>query len=294
MCLCTCTALKLGINTTLSYFKEIKDSKELIVNLTMREVKGQYKRTFLGQLWSFANPLAQMIIYTFVFAFIFRVQPAPGDPSGLQVFPLWLLCGLLPWVFFVTVINRSMGSIIDNASLIQKVAFPRAVLPLSTLGSALYNWTFEMGFLVVALIIAGAMIWIWLPLIIIAMLLLAIFAVGLGMVISIANVHFRDTQYLVSVLLNFWMYLTPVVYPISLIAVQSEETGPLFGTNITLLDIYRLNPMERFIEVFRNLMYDNRLPELGTSIYVVTASFVMLFLGLLVFSKNEKNLAEVL
>lgn len=260
----------------------------------MREVKGQYKRTFLGQLWSFANPLAQMIIYTFVFAFIFRVQPEPGDPSGLHVFPLWLLCGLLPWVFLVTVINRSMSSIIDNASLIQKVAFPRAVLPLSTLGSAAYNWSFEMGFLAVALFIAGAAIWIWIPLTLLAMVFLAMFAVGLGMVIAIANVYFRDTQYLVGVLLNFWMYLTPVVYPINLIAVQSEEIGPLWGTNLTLLDIYRLNPVERFIEVFRNLMYDNRLPELGTSIYVVVASFVMLFLGLLIFSKNEKNLAEIL
>lgn len=260
----------------------------------MREVKGQYKRTVLGQLWSFANPLAQMIIYTFVFAFIFRVQPLPGDPSGLHVFPLWLLCGLLPWVFFVTVINRSMSSVIDNASLIQKVAFPRAVLPLSTLGSSLYNWAFEMGFLTIALILAGSFILPWLPLVLIAMILLALFAVGLGMMISIANVYFRDTQYLVGVLLNFWMYLTPIVYPISLIAAQSKEVGPLLGTNLTLLDIYRLNPLERFTEVFRNLMYDNRLPELSTIIYVLVASLLFLVMGLFVFSKNEKNLAEIL
>lgn len=260
----------------------------------MREVKGQYKRTFFGQLWSFANPIAQMVIYTFVFAFIFRVTPLPGDPSGINSFPVWLLCGLLPWVFFVTVINRSMSSIIDNSSLIQKVSFPRAVLPLSTLGSSLYNWSFEMAFLTIALIISGSFIWPWLPFIVLAMILLAMFSVGLGMVISIANVHFRDTQYLVGVGMNFWMYLTPIVYPISLIEVQSLKIGELWGTKITLLDIYRLNPMERFTEIFRNLMYDNRFPEVSTIIYVLVASFVMLFLGLLVFSKNEKNLAEVL
>ena len=84
----------------MNYFKELFASRELLVNLTLREVKGKYKRTIFGQLWSLANPLAAMLIYTFVFSFIFRVQPDPGDPSGINVFAVWLLCGLLPWMFF--------------------------------------------------------------------------------------------------------------------------------------------------------------------------------------------------
>lgn len=264
------------------------------MNLTMREVRGQYKRTFLGQLWSLANPLAQMVIYTFVFAFIFRAQPEPGDPSGLNVFALWLLCGLLPWTFFSIVINRGMGSIVENTGLIQKVYFSRIVLPLSVVGSSAYNWLFEMGVLAVALVIFGSFIWPWIPCVLVVMVLLAMFAAGIGMALSIANVHFRDTQYFVGIILNFWMYLTPIVYPISLVAAQSERVGPLFGTQLTLLDIYRWNPMERFVVVFRNFLYDNRWPELGDSVFIVVVSTLSFAIGMWIFSRNERGLAEAL
>ena len=260
----------------------------------MREVRGQYKRTFLGQLWSLANPLAQMVIYTFVFAFIFRAQPEPGNPSGLNVFALWLMCGLLPWTFFATVVNRGMGSIVENAGLIQKVYFSRIVLPLSVVGSSAYNWVFEMGVLLAALLIYGSFIWPWIPILIFAMALLAIFAAGLGMALSVANVHFRDTQYFVGIILNFWMYLTPIMYPITLIATQSNRIGPLLGTDLTLLDIYRWNPMGRFVEVFRNILYDNRWPTLDNISYIVIAAALSFSLGMWIFAKNERGLAEAL
>ena len=278
----------------MSYLSEVRDSRELLVNLTMREVRGQYKRTFLGQLWSLANPLAQMVIYTFVFAFVFRAQPEPGHPSGLNVFALWLMCGLLPWTFFSVVINRGMGSIVQNSGLIQKVYFSRIVLPLSVVGSSLYNWIFEMVVLLAALVLFGSFVWPWLPLLIIVMALLAVFAAGIAMALSIANVHFRDTQYFVGIVLNFWMYLTPIMYPVTLVATQSERIGPLFGTNITLLDIYRWNPMERFVAVFRNLMYDNRWPAFDDLLYILIAAALSFAVGMWIFAKNERGLAEAL
>lgn len=278
----------------MSYLKEIIGSRELLVNLTMREVRGQYKRTIFGQLWSLVNPLAQMIIYTFVFGFIFRAQPAPGDPSGLDVFSIWLLCGLLPWAFFATVVTQGMGSLIANAGLIQKVNFSRLVLPLSVVGSVGYNWAFEMAVLIVALAVFGSFIWPWIPLVLVVMVLLAAFAGGIALVFSIANVHFRDTQYFMGIVLTFWMYLTPIVYPISLIAEQSVRIGPLFGWGPTLLEVYRWNPLERFIEIFRNLLYDNRLPSLENVLFIVIAASVSLAVGLAVFRRNEKGLAEAL
>lgn len=278
----------------MSYLKEVRDSRELLVNLMMREVRGQYKRTFLGQLWSLANPLAQMVIYTFVFAFIFRAQPEPGNPSGLNIFALWLMCGLLPWTFFALVVNRGMASIVDGAGLIQKVYFSRIVLPLAVVGSSAYNWVFEMSVLIIALALCGSFIWPWLPLVVLVMLLLAIFAAGIGMALSIANVHFRDTQYFVGIFLNFWMYLTPIVYPISLIASQSERIGPLLGTQLTLLDIYRWNPLARFVEVFRNLLYDNRLPSPEDTIFITVAAVASFTIGMWIFAQNERGLAEAL
>lgn len=278
----------------MSYLKEVRDSRELLLNLTMREVRGQYKRTVFGQLWSLANPIAQMVIYTFVFGFVLRAQPEPGSPSGLNVFALWLMTGLLPWAFFSTVVNQGMGSLVVNEGLIQKVYFPRIVLPLSTVGSAAYNWLFEMAVLIVALVLFGSFVWPWLPLLVVAMALLALFASGIGMALSIANVHFRDTQYFVGIILNFWMFLTPIMYPITLIASQSEKIGPLLGTQITLLDVYRANPMERFVEVFRNLLYDNRMPDLSNLTFVLIAALVSFVVGMWIFSKNERGLAEAL
>ncbi|WP_197059397.1 ABC transporter permease [Cryobacterium sp. MLB-32] len=162
------------------YLKEVLESRELLANLTLREIRGQYKRTIFGQLWSLVNPLASMLIYTLVFAFILRVQPEPGDPSGLNIFAVWLLCGLLPWTFFSNVVQQGMGSILGNVGLVQKVYFSRIVLPLSKVGSVGYNWLFEMGVLVVVLALVGAFVWPWLPLVLVTMILLAIFAAGLA------------------------------------------------------------------------------------------------------------------
>jgi ABC-2 type transport system permease protein len=278
----------------MNYLKEVLSSRELLANLTLREIRGQYKRTVFGQLWSLANPLAAMVVYTFVFALIFRVQPDVGDPSGLDVFALWLLCGLLPWTFFANVVNTGMGSLLVNAGLVQKVYFSRIVLPISSVGSIGFNWLFEMAVLLVALTIAGAWVLPWLPLMIVTMVLLAIFATGVALMLSVANVHFRDTQYFMGILLQIWMYLTPIVYPINLIIQRSDEFGPLFGSDIMIAQLYRLNPMERFVEVFRALLYDNRWPELNDFLYCVIWAFVSLVIGVIVFRRNEKGLAEAL
>lgn len=278
----------------MSYFRELIDSRELLANLVLRETKGQYKQTIFGRLWALANPLFQMVIYTFVFGFIFRATPSPGDPSGLNIFSVWLLCGLLPWTFFAAVVNQGMGVLVMNSGLIQKVYFSRAVLPLAVVGSVGYNWLYEMLVLVVALALFGSFIYPWIPLILLAMVLLAAFATGFALVLSILNVHFRDLQYFMTIMLTLWMYMTPIVYPISLVAYQSERIGPIFGWGPTILEIYRWNPMERFVEVFRDLLYNNRFPNLGDSAFVMIAAAVSLLIGLWVFRKNERGLAEAL
>lgn len=273
---------------------EFKQSAELFLNLTQRELKGKYKRTVFGQLWSLANPLALMLVYTFVFSFIIRIQLPEGDPSGISSFPLWLLTGLLPWIFFSTVLMQSMGSLIANESLIRKVYFPRSVLIFSTVAAVATNWAAEMAVLLVALIAVGAYAsLLYVPLVLVFMLLLAIFATGVTLMLSIANVYFRDTEHLVGIALQLGMYLTPVVYPLSLVQEQSDKIGPLIG-NITVMDLYTLNPMERFLSIFRDLLYNNRLPDLGDSIFCAFAALIAFALGWLVFRKNERKLAEIL
>lgn len=275
--------------------RDFVGARELLANLIRRDVTGQYKRTLLGRLWSLASPLSAMLVYTFVFAFLFRVQPEPGDPSGLDVFALWLLAGLLPWLFFSNALNGAAASLVGNAALITKVYFPRTVLPVSTVGGIGYNWLFEMAVLIVALVIVGgAGVLLWIPFTILAMITLALFAIGVGMTLSILNVYFRDTQYLLSIVLQFWMYLTPIIYPPSLVTSLSSDVGPLLGTPVTLADLYLLNPMERFVSVFRQLLYDQRIPDGDDVIFCLVAAAVSLAIGTAVFARFEKRIGEVL
>jgi ABC-2 type transport system permease protein len=278
----------------MSYVREIWDSRELLQNLTNREVRGKYRRTALGQLWSLANPIAAILIYTFIFSFLFRLPAQVGDPSGLDNYALWLVCGLLPWLFFNRVLTLGVDSLVTNAGLIQKVYFPRIVLPLSLANATFFTWILEMAVLVVALSILGSFVLPWLPLLAVFMILFALFSVGLAMVLSIVNVYFRDLSYLLTIVLQFWFYLTPILYPVEMVATQSDRLGGLGGSSITLLNLYQVNPVEGFITIFRNLLYDNRMPELLTVGVAVAWTVVALGAGLWMYAKKERQMAELL
>jgi ABC-2 type transport system permease protein len=276
-----------------SALTQLGNSRELLVNLTLREVRGKYKRTALGQLWSLINPLAMMLIYTAVFGQVLRVKIEPGDPSGLHVFALWLVCALLPWNFMSNAMTGGMGSLVGNANLVKKVYFPREVLVAATVLSWDVTFLTEMGVLTVVLLAFGAMPLPWLPLVVVFMAFLTLFALGLGLALSVANVYFRDTQHLVGILLQIWFYATPIVYPISYVHDEAVKLHDK-GWNIPVEFIYRLNPMERFVEVFRNLMYDNRWPALGDSLYCIGAGIISVVIGYWLFTRFEGRMAEEL
>ena len=273
---------------------EIWSSRELLQNLTNREVRGKYRRTALGQLWSLANPIAAILIYTFIFSFIFRLPAQVGDPSGLNNYALWLVCGLLPWLFFNRVLTLGTDALVSNAGLIQKVYFPRIVLPLALANATFFTWLLEMAVLAIALSLLGSFVLPWVPLVAVFMVVFALFSVGLAMVFSIINVYFRDLAYLLTIVLQFWFYLTPILYPVELVATQSDQLGGLLGTPITLLDVYSLNPVQGFVEIFRNLLYDNRMPELATVLVALGWATIALAAGLWMYATKEKQLAELL
>ena len=277
----------------MSLVADVRGSRELLANLTRREIKGKYKRTALGQMWSLANPLAQMLVFTLVFSIIIKMRPNAGDPSGLDVFALWLMCGLLPWTFFTNVVNGSMGALVGNENLIKKVYFPRSLLVVSTAFAAAYTWMIEMLVLTTVILLFGGRPLVYVPLVLLAMVALLAFSVGFALLLSIANAYFRDVQHLVGILFQIWFYVTPIVYPITEVANRSRERPPLFG-DVTLLDLYRLNPMEGFVEVFRNLLYDNRLPEWSAAVQCAAWAVGALALGAWVFGRHQRRLAEVL
>jgi lipopolysaccharide transport system permease protein len=266
---------------------ELAESRELFVNLTLRELRGKYKRSLLGWTWSFLNPLATMVIFTVVFRFFLKVEIEPGDPSGLHVFALFLLCGLLPWNFLSNGMSGSMGALIGNSNLIQKVFFPREILVVSNIASWVVSFLLEMGVLAVVLLIAGNFVLPWLVPALALVVVQTMFVVGVGLLLSVLNVYFRDVQHLIGILLQIWFYATPIVYPISVVGDALDDSPGLFT-------LYKLNPMVRFVEAYRDCLYDLRFPALLDSIYLVGVSGATLALGVFVFSRLEPKLAEEL
>jgi ABC-type polysaccharide/polyol phosphate export permease len=225
-----------------------------------------------------------MLTYSIVFTILLKSTPPPGAPSGLDVFALWLSCGLLPWLFFANVLNNGMSALISNSNLIQKVYFPRSALVISSALALLFTFSIEMSVLVVALLLFGGSPLLYLPVTIFFMLILCGLGLGFAFMLSVTNVYFRDTQHFLPIAMQVWFYATPVIYPISIIA--DKHPG--------VIKYYRLNPLERFCEIFRNTLYDGRGPTLANSLYVIAWSAAVLVIGYAIFQRHEGRLAEEL
>lgn len=269
---------------------ELVDGRELLANLTLRELRGKYKRSMLGWSWSLVNPLATMAIFTVVFLYFLRVPVPRGEPSGLRVFALFLLCGLLPWNFLANGVTGSMGAILGNANLIKKVYFPRELLVAATVASWTVSLLVELGVLAVVMLVAGNSVLPWLPGLVVLVALQAVFVLGLGLLLGVLNVYFRDVQHFVGIVLQIWFYATPVVYPLSVV----PRTGEVLGREVPIAFLYGLNPMVRFVEAYRSLLYHVRAPALADIAYLAAVSVGLLALGLVVFSRLEPALAEEL
>lgn len=266
----------------LSGVRELWARRELLFELTAREIRARYRGTVFGQLWSLINPLAAMAVYTVVFGVLLKVQVPPGDPSGLNIFALWLLCGLLPWTFLSRCIDSGMGALVVNSGLVKKVWFPREALVLSLVASWVITFITELGVLVLALMIAGQLTApLWALAAVPVVVLLCAFCCGVGLMLSVLNVYFRDTSQLVGIGLQVWFYATPIVYPERLVPAG-------FST------VYGLNPMQRFVSVLRALLYDGRIPRWQDLLAITLASVVSLTAGWWIFQRFEPRLAEEL
>jgi ABC-2 type transport system permease protein len=257
-------------------------SRELFNNLALRELRSKYKRSFLGFAWSLAYPLAMMVVYTLVFKYFLHIRPAPGVPSGLNVFALFLLCALLPWNFFQLSVLSCIGSLTGNESLIKKTYFPREVLPAATVGANVVFHMIEMGLLLVALLAFGN--WraiVYLPFVVLLTLLMCLFSLGFGLMLSAINVYFRDVQHFMGILFLAWLYLTPIIYPITYVPARYQ----------TLL---KINPMTDATLSYRAAWYDGTHPGWLELLYFAAWAIGMMVVGWIVFNRLEAGLAEEL
>ena len=273
-----------------------KRTRELLLNLTLREVKGRYKRTALGNFWSLINPIATMAIYTVVFGVFMRVEIEPSR-TGLHVFALWLMCALVPWTFFSGAISGGLGSIVANANLVKKVFFPRQVLVASTVFALDVTTAIELGVLIVALTLFGQMVLPWIPMVLVLLALLTAFALGIALMLAVANVYFRDTEHFVSILLQMWLYATPIIYPMDYVVRANESLNARlaqYDLTFPLVRLWELNPLLHFTQAFRSVLYDETWPSTTDMLWCTGSAAVMLFIGWKVFKRFEPRMAEEL
>ena len=264
--------------------QRVIESRELLIALTLRDLQTKYRGSFLGWSWSLLNPLATLAIYGFVFGILFGAEAPVGQNSGLTGFAWFLLCAIIPWNFFAVVNNVGLTSIIDNAALVRRVAFPREILVFSNVAFALVQFGIELIVLSgVLVIVAGPSILPYIPLAALLGIVLAVFSSGIALALGCLAVYFRDLKYLWTIALQVWFFITPVVYPPSL----AEDQLPNWAQTVL-----QVNPMVHFIGAFRDLLYHAQVPDFQLIGTVLLSSSASLIIGWSVFNRLSPRLPE--
>ena len=250
-----------------------------IVSSIKTEFKSRFARSKLGGLWMVLHPLAQVLIYALVLSQVMSAKlPGVGNHYA---YPIYLLSGMLAWTLFSEVLNRSLHVFVNNGNLLKKMAFPKLTLPLITIGSALIN--FGIFFLMMVLVFGflGHLPYhalYWLPLLVLLTLALAI---GIGLLLGTLNVFIRDIGQMMEIVLNFWFWLTPIVYMVSIVPKQYHA-------------LFMANPMTGIVMGFHNVLLYDKAPDVKLLIYPSIVAIVSIVLAFVVFYKAREEMADVL
>ena len=256
-------------------YSELWEYRELLSAFVVRELKVRYKQTFIGVAWVLLQPLVTMLIFTVILG---RLAKLPSDNVW---YPAFALTALLPWTYFSQAVTRAGSALVGNANLVSKVYFPRILLPLSMIVAPLVDLALSLVLLFALLMYAGIpLTWkvITLPLFIFVAMLTAM---GVSLFISAANVRYRDVGHAVPFLMQIWMFVSPIVYPVSLVP---ESWRWLYG----------LNPMAGVIEGFRWALLGQTVPDVTVMTVSTLVFFGFLLAGVVYFRQMERQFADVI
>ena len=253
---------------------ELRQYRDLFYFLVLREIKVRYKQTVLGGIWAVLQPLLTMIVFSLFFGRLAQI------PSDNVPYPIFSFAALVPWIYFSNAVSFSSNSLVGNQAFINKIYFPRIAIP----AASIFGWLLDFG---IALIVLFAMMAVYgitpTPLVVllpVLVLLMVLSAAGTGMWLAALNVHYRDFRYIVPFMIQLWMFISPVAYPMSLVPEKFRI-------------LYALNPMAGTIEGFRSILLgtiDFPWILLGTS----TVVSILIFLsGLAYFKRTEQSFADI-
>ncbi len=254
----------------LDEFSALIDYRDLVLQLIARSVKTRYKRSFLGVAWTMVNPLLTLLVLTIVFASIFRFP--------MKNYALFVLSGLLIWNFFAQSTSAAMNDLIWSGGLLSRIYMPKSAFTFAAIGTGLVNLILALiPYMLISLIlgnpIQAAVLFLPIPI-----LFTAMFALGIGLAVSAVAIYFPDVMPMYDVLLTAWMYLTPAIYPIDQVA-----------ENIQV--ILRLNPMYYYVEAFRTILYEGKVPSIEILLIGFLVGIVSLIFGWVVFNRRARDYA---
>ena len=257
----------------MNLFKNLYNYRELLKTSVKKEVRSKYKNSFLGVVWSFLNPLLQIVVYAIIFSLILK--------NKQENYAIFLCCGIIPWTFFSSAINKSAFTIIENGNIIKKVYFPREIIPISVVVAEAINFLISTIIILGFVIIGGIGITKYLlfyPIILITQYLVII---SIAFVVSSICVYFRDLQHFIGIILQLLFYATPIIY--SQDNIPSEYQW-----------ILEINPMTYIINAYRDIFYYQKAFEILPLIILLFIGIVTSYVGYKIFYKLQKGFAEQL
>ena len=257
----------------MNFFKSLYDYRELLKTSIKKDVRGKYKNSVLGILWSFLNPLLQIAVYAIVFPLIMK--------NNIPNYTVFLCCGLIPWSFCSTAVSRTSFTMVENGNIIKKVFFPREILPLSVVTSEAVNFVIST-IIILAFVIGYGMgiskFLIFYPLILIVQY---IYLIGISFIVSSVTVYFRDLQHFIGIALQLLFYATPIVYAPNAIPEEFQW-------------IIKFNPMTYIINGYRDIFYYKQMPDLASLASIFAIGIAICLIGYFIFSKLQRRFAEEL
>ncbi|MCI8569528.1 MAG: ABC transporter permease [Bacilli bacterium] len=254
-------------------FKELYNYRELLKTNIKKEVRGKYKGSWLGIIWTFLNPLLMLAVYALVFPYILRVK--------VENYTIFMIVALIPWNFFTTAIQSGTGSVVANGNILKKVYFPREIIPISITTSQLVNFLITCIIMFIFILFSGVGFSIHIFLMPLLILIQYIITLALTFILSALTVFVRDVDHFVSVALTLGFYATPIVYQASMLPEKFQW-------------ILKINPLAQLIEAYRAILYYHELPNFVSIGIWGLLSVLFLIVGYIVFKNLEKSFVEEL
>ena len=274
------STLARNLLTVGNFARNLYTNRKMIWAMALRDLKVRYIGSFFGLFWAVIQPLCLIAIYGTVFGLFFKARPSPA--SGTDNFLLYFICGFLPWLFFSQTVNMSTKSLLSNANLIRKsIGFPSEFLPIVTVIMNGINHLLAISVACLVILILEGKLTAYSPLILVYLLLIAVFAVGIGWILSSINIYLRDIEQVTGLILLGWFFFTPIFY-------SPDIIPPKLRSFLTL------NPLYHVVDAYRHILLAGKMPPLSGFVVLAILALFIFALGGFIFKKLKPGFAEVL